>query len=80
MHRNGKVNASMNNSEIEKVVSLSSDHRELLSRSMERLNLSARAYHRVLKVSRTIADLAGEEDVSLDHLGEAIGYRNLEKH
>ena len=58
---------------------LSPDVRRLLDGAMERLQLSARAYDRIIKVARTIADLSGEQDISPLHISEAITYRTLDR-
>lgn len=73
------ANAQLENREIERVCVLGRTEREWLERALARLNLSARSYHRVLKIARTIADLAGEERISNTHLSEAIQYRRLDR-
>ncbi len=72
-------NAQMNTKQIRKFCILDSDSKSLLKTAMERLNLSARAYDRILKVSRTIADLEGDKEVNGSHISEAIQYRSLDR-
>lgn len=72
-------NAQMNTKQIRKFCKLDDTSMKLLKTAMERLNLSARAYDRILKVSRTIADLENAENISGSHLGEAIQYRSLDR-
>ena len=72
-------NAQMTSALIQQHVVLDSACTELLHNAMSRFNLSARAYTRILKVARTIADLEGSEMVQAQHIAEAIGYRNLDR-
>ena len=72
-------NAQMSSRMIREFVDLDTAGRELIKNAMERLGLSARAYDRILKVSRTIADLEGSERVESYHLSEAIHYRSLDR-
>ena len=77
--RQGRANARLRNTEVEKLCALSQDDRKLLNRSADSLQLSARACYRVLKVARTIADVADAETVERPHLLEAIHYRSLDQ-
>lgn len=77
--RGGISNAGLMNRDVDNVCQLvDADHR-LLERAIDQLGLSARAYHRILKVARTIADLAGAENIETPHLSEAISYRRLDR-
>jgi magnesium chelatase family protein len=72
------TNSAMNETDVAKFVPLGRDSQELLEAAFSRLGLSARAYHRILKVARTIADLSGDELVGVRHVSEAIQYRSLD--
>ena len=72
-------NAAMNNRQIDKYCPLSPECRTLLERIIERMGLSARACSRIIKLSRTIADLAGLPDILPEHISEAAGYRFLDR-
>jgi magnesium chelatase family protein len=72
-------NAQMSERMIHKYAEPDAAGIELLRTAMERLSLSARAYNRILKVARTIADLAGSDSIKNEHLAEAISYRNLDR-
>jgi magnesium chelatase family protein len=72
-------NAMMPSKLVKEVCQINAAGRTLLKTAMDRLGLSARAYDRILKVSRTIADLAGSEEIRAEHLAEAIQYRSLDR-
>lgn len=72
-------NAQMTTSQVRQHCRLSDEGLGLLEKAMNRFNLSARAYTRILKMARTIADLDGAPDISQPHLAEAIGYRSLDR-
>lgn len=74
-----KTNAELTSSEVERYCKLGQAEKRFMGQIFERLELTARMYHKVLKVARTIADLAGEETIQLCHLREAVGYRMFDK-
>ncbi len=72
-------NAHMQSSEIRKYCKIDDSGQELLKNAITKLGLSARAYDRILKVSRTIADLSGSEEILSEYVAEAIQYRSLDR-
>lgn len=73
------ANAQMSSKMLKEICVINTASQNLLKVAMEKLNLSARAYDRILKVSRTIADLAGSNDIKAEHIAEAIQYRSLDR-
>ncbi len=72
-------NAQISSKMLREICIISTPGQNLLKAAMEKLNLSARAYDRILKVARTIADLASSDDIKIEHLAEAIQYRSLDR-
>lgn len=79
MARAGKINAQLTSREIERDCQLKAQDALFLENALTKLGLSVRAYHRILKVARTIADLAGESQIQQNHLAEALGYRAMDR-
>jgi magnesium chelatase family protein len=77
--RNNTLNSRLSHQQIDAVCALKQSDRRLLQRAMEKLQLSARAYHRILKLARTIADMEAAEAIATRHLTEAIHYRKLDR-
>ena len=73
------ANAQISTKMLKEICVLSKPGENLLKNAMEKLNLSARAYDRILKVSRTIADLSGSADIKPEYVAEAINYRSLDR-
>ena len=78
--RAGRSNARLSPPQIKRDCPLSEEGHRLLEKAIDKLGLSHRAYHRILKVARTIADLATADAIGIPHLSEAIGYRRLDRH
>ena len=72
-------NARIGPKELKEFCALDDATKEMLKQAMTELNFSARAYDRIVKVARTIADLAGAENISSEHISEAIQYRSLDR-
>jgi len=72
-------NAQMSTKQLQKFCHLDEKSQQMLKMAMEKLDLSARAYDRILKVARTIADLETAENISTEHIAEAIQYRSLDR-
>jgi magnesium chelatase family protein len=75
LSRSGTINARLSSREITDFCALDQAQKTLLNRAVEQLGLSPRAFHRILKVTRTIADLDNSAAITMDHLTEALGYR-----
>ncbi len=77
--RTNRLNRELTPAEIDRDCKLRPSGRELLRKASEKLGFSARAWHRILKVARTLADLEEENEIHTRHLSEAIGYRSLDR-
>ena len=77
--KNVTCNARMTTRDLKQFCALDESTKDLLSQAMTDMNFSARAYDRILKVARTIADLAGAETITSDHVSEAVQYRTLDR-
>ena len=76
IHRTGKPNAQLSSKEIKRQCRLSKEDQRFLEQAAEKLRLSVRAYHRILKAARTIADLQKSDQICRPHVTEALSYRN----
>ena len=78
-HRQAQLNYQLEAQEIEQVCAMNAASYEFLDMVAERLHLSARAYHRIMRVARTIADMSASDRVGQSHLSEAVGYRSMDR-
>jgi magnesium chelatase family protein len=79
LNRQNKLNSDLSGNEISEFCALQDSMRNFLENAMDRMALSARAAHRILKVARTLADLQGSQDIEMLHLSEALAYRGLDR-
>ena len=79
IERQGRLNSQHSANDIETYCDLDSESMSFLERACESLNMSARAYHRVLKLARTIADMEQVSRINQTHLAEALGLRSLDR-
>lgn len=79
LSRNQRANSQLSQQAIKDHCQVDTSSTQLIEQAIEKLGLSARAYHRILKVARTIADLAGSYEIELPHVSEAISYRRLDR-
>lgn len=79
LSRANRINSQLNSREIEKYCVLNHDDAIFLEQAINKLGLSIRAYHRIIKVARTIADLANEPVIKREHIAEALGYRAMDR-
>jgi magnesium chelatase family protein len=79
LNRGAALNSQLDNRQLDAVCALQKADRLLLQQALQRLRLSARAYHRILKLARTIADLAAAPRIETPHLGEALAYRSFDR-
>jgi len=78
-HKGPLVNGRMTPRQLRKLCQLKAEAMSILKAAMEELGLSARAHDKVLRVSRTIADLEGSDEIKPQHIAEAVGYRSLDR-
>jgi magnesium chelatase family protein len=79
LKKHGELNYNLSGKNLENACKLSPKDQQLLENALEKFQLSTRAYHRILRITRTIADLAGHEKIKTSHLLEALSYRYFKK-
>lgn len=79
MARSGKANSALTAKEVKQLCVMSEQSHQLLEQAMDKFGLSHRAYHRILKLALTIADLGQSQQIDIKHLSEAISYRKLDR-